>query len=160
MNAPNPTGLPLGIVFYTITRKYVGCLSEKLKHLPIDKYFTVLLIIHRAGNSLSQQKIADQLKVDKASMVRILDYLINHELLEKNVNELNRREYLISLTNTAKKLIPEIEAAAAETNKLLFNGVNQSEKKVFLKVLDSIAAQIDDTHTVKKCMALKPSKKN
>lgn len=129
---------PLGTIFTLITKKYVSSLYKDLEGMPIDRYFSVLILIDKEQRPLTQQYISDELGFDKTAMVRMMDYLMQEGMVEKHVNPENRREYLVSLTAKSKKVLPEIKQTVCDLNKKAFVGVGVSEMKMFFDVLDKL----------------------
>ncbi len=151
--------MPLGTTMAMIAKQYFGVLTNKLESTKIDRYFSVILAIHHSGIQVSQQCIANKLMIDKASMVRILDYLLKLELITKEINPENRREYQLSLTLKSIKLIPEIEAAIASLHKQLLKGLNNDEKLMFYSVLDKMMVGLNSLPSNNYSVVIKPIKK-
>lgn len=119
--------LPLGKLFSLLAKDYMGTFSNRLKHLPISRYYYPLLLIHEAQGSLNQQNLADELQVDKVSVVRIVDYLSENNLLERRQNPRDRREQLLRITPAGEKLIEQIRQAIADTNELCLAGFTAAD---------------------------------
>ena len=151
--------MPLGTTMAMITKQYFGVLTKKLESTKIDRYYSILLAIHHSGINANQQCIADKLMIDKASMVRILDYLLKLELITKEINPENRREYQLSLTPKSIKLIPEIEAAITSLHKQLLKGLNNDEKLLFYSILEKMMLGLNSLPSNNYSVEIKPIKK-
>lgn len=84
MNSSTHEWLPLGTTLALITKKYFGVLSQSLKHLDLDRNFSVLLLLDHENRAVSQQYIADYFLIDKVQMVRIVDHLSKAGMISKN----------------------------------------------------------------------------
>lgn len=84
MNSTCNEWLPLGTTLALITKKYFGVLSQSLKHLELDRNFSVLLLLDHENRAVSQQYIADYFLIDKVQMVRIMDHLSKEGMISKN----------------------------------------------------------------------------
>ena len=151
--------MPLGTTMAMITKQYFGVLTKKLESTKIERYYSILLAIHHSGINANQQCIADKLMIDKASMVRILDYLLKVELITKEINPENRREYQLSLTPKSIKLIPEIEAAITSLHKQLLKGLNNDEKLLFYSILEKMMLGLNSLPSNNYSVEIKPIKK-
>jgi MarR family transcriptional regulator, transcriptional regulator for hemolysin len=131
---------PLGKIFATLTKQYVGVVSEQLKHIDLERYWYVLLIISEAKNSITQKELGDLIGHDKTSMVRIVDYLSKKGYVKRKQNAEDRREYFIELTAKAQKILPEIKSAFENMNKAALKGI----KKEQLECLSHCLATIEN----------------
>ena len=131
------TNLPLGKYMDILTKGYKDIFDQKLSHLEINRYYSILLFIENTEHC-TQQHISDYFKTDKASMVRIMNYLSKHGMINKHVNEADRRELLVCLTDKAKKILPEIHDAVDELNEAALDGLSKKDIKHLYKYLETI----------------------
>jgi len=150
--------VPFGTTLALITKKYFGALGQSLKQLELDRNYSVLLLLDNENRSVSQQFIADYLLIDKTQMVRIMDYLTKEGMITKELNALNRREYLVSLTPKAKKVIPVIKSSIDQINERMFADVTDKNKKDLYKILCKISTNLDGENQLTMSMNLKPVK--
>ncbi len=108
--------IPLGRVFGDLAKEYVGIFNHRLEHLPINRYYYALIVIDTYQGDLSQTTLGDELYLDKASVVRMLDYLEEAGCITRCQNPCDRRAHILTLTDKARKMIPEIENAIQDTN--------------------------------------------
>lgn len=153
--------MPLGTPLSLITRMYAGVLSNALeKQTGMDRYYSLLLIIHHSGKQVNQQCIANILHMDKASITRIIEHLIDENLLKKHLNPENRREYIVVLTPKAQKLIPEIESAIKSLNRKIFRRVSISDRKIFYTVMNLLAENLETLPATRVKLEFKLLKEN
>lgn len=146
-----PLSRPLGL----IAKMYFGVLSKVLEHLDIEKHYGILIMIEQASDGgCTQQHIADANRIDKASMVRIIDNLVERNLIERMPNPEDRREHRIVLTDKAQKMMPEVHKAIQELNKLCLNGLSKEEMAVFSKSLSVISDNLKNlpAHEIQVCI--------
>ncbi|MBK8965951.1 MAG: MarR family winged helix-turn-helix transcriptional regulator [Saprospiraceae bacterium] len=110
------TNIPLGKIFSDLAKAYAGAFTERLSHLPIDRYYYALVVIESYNGDLNQTVLADELLIDKASVVRMLDYLEAENCIVRKRNPQDRRAHILELTPKALEMLPEIKAAVRETN--------------------------------------------
>jgi len=149
--------LPLGRFLNLLTKSYFGALTKKLEHLGIENYYSILITIEGySGKNCCQQSLCDQLHFDKASMVKRIDYLANKGFVKRTENPNDRREHLITLTDKAKSLMPDLHKGINELNSEATKGMDAAQKEQFYKwlwlVYDNISRQPANkvTSTLKK----------
>ncbi|HSZ25028.1 MAG TPA: MarR family transcriptional regulator [Cytophagaceae bacterium] len=138
----------LGLDMTIIVKFYMQLLAKKLKHLDIDRYFFLLLIINYSKDCITQQHLCNQLKIDKTVMVRIVDYLTRKGYLKREINPKDRREYFLMLTLKAKKNIPKIITAVKELDTIATLGINKSKLETFYSSLKNIKENLKNEHVV------------
>ncbi len=136
--------MPLGKFMGAITKIYFGALSKKLEHLGTDRHFSTLIAIDTAEQKCTQQYLSDLLNFDKVSMVRMLDYLVEAEMITRSVNPNDRREHIIGLTAKAKKIMPRIHNGVRDMNETALSKVNKKDREVFYACLATILKNIED----------------
>lgn len=136
--------MPLGKFMGAITKTYFGALSKKLEHLGIDRHFSTLVAIERAQERCTQQYLSDLLSFDKVSMVRMIDHLVEKEMIKRCVNPNDRREHIIELTPKAKKIMKDINAGIMEMNALAFKGISKQNQDIFYNCLGIISKNIEN----------------
>lgn len=128
----------LGKKFSLLGRLYLVALSERLKHIGLERHFSVLVIINEMGDKCCQKYIADALKVDKTMMVSVLDDLSKKGFIKRVQNPSDRREYWIHLTPKGKKSIPEILQKVHGLNASITKEIKAPDVKKLNKQLKSI----------------------
>jgi DNA-binding MarR family transcriptional regulator len=119
-------------------------MEQKLSHIDLDKYFRILVVIEQAGSSFTQQNLSDHFKVNKASVVRIVDHLAKKGYVRRKVNSRDRREYFLILTEKAKNELPAIKEALCELEKNAFKGFTEEQKQMFFQLLDQIYVNMSE----------------
>lgn len=159
MNSPfkeaSSSNLPLGRHLSVLSRFYYDALSAKLQHLDIGRYYSVLLLVNSSNQSVTQQMVGDQLHIDKTSMVRVIDKLVEKNFIKRQTKPGDRRCYLIELTDEGEGVIPHIQSAIAELNHEVMQGFDDIKRKEFLGMLCEISKnlqqlnQLDEEKEVK-----------
>jgi DNA-binding MarR family transcriptional regulator len=134
---------PLSLMFNMLYKKYDHAAEQELYHADLERYFYVLGLICK-HQEITQQCLANCLQIDKATMVRIIDYLTEKDLVKRNPHNEDKRAYLISATAKGIKLAPKIEATFSQLNKLAFKGFSAEEKKMFLELMNRMDNNLSD----------------
>lgn len=140
MEQPNT---PLGMLFNLLTKKYYGALTKMLHDLELEKHFFVLYLVVK-HEKITQQGLADCIHVDKATMVRMIDYLTEKGMVKREQCAKDRRSYYIVPTAKAIKTLPQIEQTYQHVNKAAFKGVSKAEQKLFTDVLQKIMSNLEE----------------
>ncbi|MCC6185626.1 MAG: MarR family transcriptional regulator [Chitinophagaceae bacterium] len=135
--------LPLGRFLAILAKSYFGALTKRLEHHEIERYYSVLILIDKTEHPCTQQFICSQLKIDKVSMVRILDYLSQKDFIEKQLNPADRREHFIVLKKKAVKILPELYVAIEELNSAAMKGIPADEQKVLLAQIATMHSNLE-----------------
>lgn len=132
----------LHFIFSMLAKSFWGALAKKLDGKGPDRYFYTLLVINDKGEKITQQELADYFKVDKASMVRVLDHLSKDGYIKRKVDPDDRRQHFILLTAKAKAVIPVMKEAIEELNAMALDGMNEKEKKNFYEGLEKVCGNL------------------
>lgn len=152
--------MPLGRHLAILTKMYYGALSKQLEHLEIEKHYSVLVLIENSEHPCTQQYISDTLKIDKASMVSVIDYLSEKKLIKRTNNPADRRAYWIELTPKAHLIMPELHEKINELNKVALKGLNKTQALEFNKALCLISENLDNLPSDRVIINFKKVKKN
>ena len=125
-----------------LTKMYYGALTKKLGHLELERYYSIIFFIACSKKPCSQKYIAEHLLIDKASMVRIMDFLSGQNFIRRETNPMDRREQFIILTEKAKRIVPEIGTAIKELNNAAMKGIQKKDKATFYSFLDTICTNL------------------
>jgi MarR family transcriptional regulator for hemolysin len=127
--------LPLGRMFSFLTKQYIGVMALSMKDTPIERYYFPLYLVGQNDGKMSQQELADKLLMDKVSLVRILDVLMNDGWIIREVNPKDRRQHLLSLTDKAKPWIKKIEENLQLTNAHFLSFLPENQRAPFVDML-------------------------
>lgn len=108
-----------GVQFVELARRWRRALDISLAQTGLtDATWAPLVRLHQAGDGIQQKDLALRLGLREPSLVRLLDVLENSGLIERRVDETDRRAKLIFMTNAGRvsvakirKILRGIEAA-------------------------------------------------
>ncbi len=126
-----------------ISETYLSTLSEIMTPQGIERYFVPFLHICANSGNITQKDLAESLKRDKVSVMRIVDHLSEKGLVNRKQNEVDRRCQLLEATALAHQLVPKVKAAITKTNDLLFSEFSEEEREVFEKGMNKLMKQIN-----------------
>ncbi|MCE7698240.1 MAG: MarR family transcriptional regulator [Methanobacterium paludis] len=125
-----------------IRRKNALIMSLKLKKFDIthEQWFVLRTI---TNTDFSTQKvIADLTNKGKSTLTRILDQLEQKNLIERRVNDEDRRSIVLVETNKGKTIVQQILPVENEIRTRIRNGISEDEivylNNMFKKFLENI----------------------
>lgn len=133
--------IPIGTQAFILSKLYYGVLSKRLNNLEIERYYSILYFLNENDNCC-QQMICNNLAIDKTAMVKVIDYLIKLDLVQRKPNPKDRREHFIILTEKGKKYNKKIVQSFKKIDELMFSSISQQHKKTFLNVLETLCSNL------------------
>ncbi len=134
---------PLGRSMALIAKSYFGALAKRLGKLEEIRYYSILVLIDNEPQARTQHFIGEQLRIDKVSMVRMIEHLVKKGYVEKFQNPADRREYLVALTKKGQKTMPQLYAALEDVNRAATDGLTNAQQQTLLKNLQQIQNNLD-----------------
>ncbi len=134
---------PLSFIFSYLGKKCNSLLLANLDTAIIDRYPYVLSIICQR-QKITQQCLVHCLEIDKAMVVRIIDYLAEKKLVNRIINPEDRREHLIVPTPKGLKMLPEIDQAMAQTTQKALKGFSSAEIEKLNDMLNRIQFNLNE----------------
>ena len=120
------------IIFYTLEKsikKYRQFAQNKIDKngfdITIDQWLVLKTI--QENDEISQQKIAEMVFKDLASVTRIIELLVKKNYLTRNINEQDRRRFKLDITNDGKKVIEDIYPLVISNRKQALNDISTDE---------------------------------
>lgn len=135
---------PLGRMFSFLTKQYIGEMALRMKDTPIERYYFPLYLIGKNSGKISQQELADELLMDKVSLVRILDVLTNDGYVTRSVNPNDRRQHLLSLTEKAQPWLARIKQGLLDTNEHFLGFLPEENRMLFSETLQLLICKTKD----------------
>ena len=146
----------LGYWCSRIGQQYFLLLSERLRHLELDRWYFALVVISDAEGHISQQQLANALHQDKVTMTRAIDHLCERGFVMRDACPNDRRKHHLKLLPKAEAAVIEIKAAYAAINRIALKGYSASERKELMERLRQTLGTLH--HAVEKIPAA-PKKK-
>jgi MarR family transcriptional regulator for hemolysin len=115
-----------------------GLAGLSLSHTPA----LAVMLIGRASEGLRQGALADQLGVEAPSVVPLVDQLERSGLVERRVDDTDKRARLLHLTEAGTSLAVQVEERTAEIRQTLLARIDADELIVATRVLDQLHAAL------------------
>jgi MarR family transcriptional regulator for hemolysin len=111
-----------------------------------DAQAVPVLHIARSGGGLRQHQLAEEIGIKGPSLVRLLDQLCTHGLVERRDDDLDRRAKTLHLTTAGEALAERVEEVLAQIRRRLLARVDDAELATALKVIEHLQSAIDAGH--------------
>jgi DNA-binding MarR family transcriptional regulator len=113
--------------------------GARLKPLDFAPYHAGLLRIVGARPGISQQELAQALRVHASNLVQIVDELEERSLLERKPSPADRRQHSLHLTAKGKEALSKIGEVAREHGQALLAGLSAAEQAELNRLLSLVA---------------------
>jgi len=134
----NDPSLQLGRLLSLLSSDYDGRVVHALKPYGIDKQYYILLAIAGSNDFLTQQNLSERYRLDKATVVRIIDSFEQQNLVVRLHCQSDRRVHHLKLTEKGNACIPLIKQAIEYTNNSFFEGIEKQEQHDFMNILSKL----------------------
>lgn len=122
----------------SLTKAYAGIFSNQLSDLSINRNYYALAILWSQKKAINQKQLSELLEKDKVSVVRIVDHLSAHGMVERKINPTDRREQFIVLTEKGKSVGKRAMRALRKTDEILFANFSDDERDTFIRLLNQV----------------------
>ncbi|WP_412476852.1 MarR family winged helix-turn-helix transcriptional regulator [Flavobacterium sp. TBRC 19031] len=119
------------IIFYKIDkaiRSYRMFAQKQLKasgyKISVDQWLVIKAILENPG--MPQQKIANLIFKDNASVTRIIEILVQLGYLSRNINETDRRKTNLEVTEEGKQIIQNVQSLIHQNRQVALNGISET----------------------------------
>ena len=94
--------------------------------------------LHRLGDGISQSELAAAIGIDGSTLVRLLDMLVEQDLIERQPHPHDGRATGLQLTPQGEVLVRHAEATAAELELEATGRLTAAERKTLMRLLQKI----------------------
>lgn len=109
-------------------QQYLLAMRRMLVPQGLDRWFYILVHLADAQAPLSQQQLADELCLDKATMVRAIDHLSAEGYVARRPCPNDRRKHHLELLPKARPLVRSIRRSYSSLNSIALDGMPAAER--------------------------------
>jgi len=133
-----------GMQLAQMSRGWRAELDRRLAGLGLSQArWLVLLHLARFDEAPTQRELAQSVGVEGPTLARLLDSLESQGLVQRQSVLEDRRAKKIVLCSPARPLIEQIETIANQLRRELFEGVDEAELKICMRVHGHILANLE-----------------
>ena len=131
--------IPLGLLMSMIHRTHMMYLNDKMKDMDITagQFPFIVVLSHEEG--ITQEELAAHFHIDKGTVARAIRRLEDNEYLFRKVDSLNRRRYLIYLTEKGRRAVPQIISIDKEWENSMCSKFSNEEYQNLFNILKVLA---------------------
>lgn len=136
----------IGSIIYVVGSLVRGLSSQYFSEqkFPItpEQYLILLLIVENEG--VYQRQICEVTLKDRANVARLIEILLQKELIEKTTDSNGRRIFKINATQKGKDLIESIAEHDSKIRHFITRDITEEELEITKKTLDKIKSNVID----------------
>lgn len=126
-----------------LSRRWRRHLDERLAQVGLsDASWVPLVHLHENGDGMHQKDLAAAIGLDGSSLVRLLDLLETRGLIERRVDEADRRARRIRLTRAGHEAVTGIRGTLSGIEDDLLADLDEQEIAAVLTVFDRIEQRL------------------
>lgn len=127
-----------------LTKRWRQVVEQKVQLSGLtDATWRPLLHLLLLGNGTRQKDLADSIGITGPSLVRLLDTLINNQLIVRNEDADDRRAKKLYLTMAGETLARQIQESVQEIDELLLQGFSAEELKQMIDFTSRLENNLD-----------------
>lgn len=134
---------PLGSRVAALNELLSAWLEPTLKAEGLSWSTFQLLVTISSGGGASQIDIARDMGVTPATLSESVHSLVKRGLIEQVPSDTDRRVKLLRLTQQAVHKLGKVRAAAAESERIMVEGLPAKELEACARVLDTLTARME-----------------
>lgn len=128
---------------HSTARAWRQAVDRRLKYLGVSQAsWTTIAVAAKAATPLSQSELADQLAVEGATMVAMIDRLVNAGLVVREPSSTDRRVKRVVVTASGRELYDKVKAEAALVRHELLAGIDGDQLQAATAVLEALQDRI------------------
>ena len=104
--------------------------------------YNVLRILRGEGKPLPCLEVAERMIQVAPAITRVVDQLIDRELISKSQSLEDRRVFTIELRPPATRLLKKLEQPVIDLHGALFEGVSKADQRTLIRILGALRAGI------------------
>jgi MarR family transcriptional regulator for hemolysin len=124
---------------HSTARAWRQAVDRRLKYLGVSQAsWTTIAVAAKAPSPLSQSELADQLAVEGATMVAMIDRLVSAGLVVRELSTTDRRVKRVVITAAGRELYDKVKAEAALVRRELLAGIDHERLEAATAVLEAL----------------------
>ncbi len=134
--------------FNRLYTQAIGSLDDRHEGLDVTLAQSRVLFTIRSLDASQVHRIADELSLDLAYTSRLLGTLEDRKLIRRTISTKDRRQRVVALTASGRRLLDEIERRSNERAVALVQHLDPNDLDRLLRAMDTIGVLIteQDSH--------------
>lgn len=141
-----PAESSTGDLIHRLDQRWTSVFARKVgKHHKATPRQISLLKAAADNDGASQTDLVRATGVDRSTVAEITRRMVRRGLLTRRRTREDARTYAVKITEEGAKLVAATAAATAAAQEELLGALAKPERKLFLDMLDRVAARVDET---------------
>lgn len=125
----------IGFLISKAAQSLVESVDTDMEEIGItSKHYGIMLLLSRQ-DGLPQATIGEKLRIDRTTMVKLVDKLEEMSLVERHRDPNDRRAYALSLSEQGHHILPEISQRVIELEKSSLSKLEKVEIQELFRIL-------------------------
>lgn len=125
-----------GFVLSKLSQEMTEKFSRKLNNYKIDSRDYGLLTIIYNDSNMTQKDIGNIMSIDRTTMVQIIDVLEEKNIVERKINNKDRRQNIIAITDLGEKIVVEMWREMKNIEVEVIKNAKDYQKQSLLEIAD------------------------
>jgi DNA-binding MarR family transcriptional regulator len=138
-SAPADRWLPVAFLLTQVGAHAASKFAERLEPLKLAPRHAGVLSILGSTPALTQQSLADMLRMLPSGLVGLIDELESRGLIERREKPHDRRSYALHLTDKGRSTLESIRRISREHQKALLGTLSEDEQQELGRLLQRVA---------------------
>lgn len=117
--------------------------EKKLKEYDLSFGEQVIMMFLTSHENVNQDTISKTYLMDKSVIAKTLNRLEQKEIIVRKQNPENKRENLISLTQSAKEILEKMQMILEEWNSILYSGMSLEDTETYNRLTKKVEENIE-----------------
>jgi DNA-binding MarR family transcriptional regulator len=140
----HPALIPnFGYCFTKSALKFRKMLSDELEAIGIQLPHQAMMIVLGKAGPMNQISIGDEMGIDKATMVKLIDQLEESGFVRRNAHSNDRRVKVVELTAKGHAMLPKMAALRQKVESKYLSSLSKSEanelRRLIIKLVHASA---------------------
>lgn len=105
--------------------------------------FQVLSVLHRADAPMTMRGLGESVSIRPANLTGLIDTLAQRSLVERRLNESDRRSFLVAITSTGERFLSEFLPGHWHYLQTLTAGLSMDEQRQLADLLDRLRLSVE-----------------
>ena len=101
-------------------------------------------LIFIGEHSKSMKEIVSDMAIANSTPTRIIDTLVNKNIVERHNDESDRRKVIVKLTETGINIYSQLYQKRNEQIEMAFKGLSDTEKTAFINTINIVIKNIEN----------------
>lgn len=130
----------IGYYMRVVSNEVSQAFAKKLSKYEVSvAEWVILREMYDKQKSTSPSAVAEMVGLTRGAVSKLIDRLLNKDLVTRTESSNDRRFQKIKLTSKAIKLVPSLADSADENDEFFFGVLSQNEKNALIKILKKLA---------------------